>query len=76
MTRRKVIISKHEAYTLAKKDGIKFHKDFFDLSLPQKNDLAAIALLAGYKRPSGGSGSSAKYFFIHLQTLANKENWD
>jgi len=68
-------ISKFEAYELAKKAGIKFHKDFYQHSLSETGELAAIAKLAGYRKPVTASGSTGRYFFYHLQRLKNKEGW-
>ena len=70
------IISKYDAYKLAKKAGIKFHKkdsDRQDWSAMQ--DLASIAKLAGYRKPKTASGSTGRYFFYHLLRLRKKRGW-
>ena len=69
-------ISKLEAYKLAKKAGINFKKDFYQHSTSAAGELVAIAKLAGYRKPTSASGSTARYFFAHLERLKNKHGWD
>lgn len=68
-------ISKIEAYRLAKKAGAKFSKDYFQQPLSVSTDLVAIAKLAGYRKPKTASGSTARYFFAHLNRLRVKRGW-
>ena len=58
-------ISKAEAVRLAEKIGVDFKKDYHAQSYG--NELAALAKLAGYKKPKTASGSTGRYFFYHLQ---------
>ena len=66
-------ISKKEAYDLAKRQGVKFSKDFHAQS--KGSELAAIAKLAGYRKPKTASGSTGRYFFEHLEKLKKKRGW-
>lgn len=59
-------LSKEDAKALAKKMGINFSKDFFELSMSDKETLVSIAKLKGYRKPSTASGSTARYFFEYL----------
>ena len=69
-------ISKLEAYRLAKKAGWNFNKDFrAQGTIGESEDLAAIARLAGYRKPKSASGSTARYFFEHLDKLRKKRGW-
>ena len=74
---RKTTISKTEAYRLAKKAGIKFGKypDSGVQSPSAMTELAAIAKLAGYRKPTTASGSTARYFYYHLSRLRTKRGW-
>lgn len=69
-------ISKIEAYRLAKKAGANFNKDVYVHDTSILSDLAAIAKLAGYKKPQSASGSTGRYFFEHLDRLRKKRGWD
>lgn len=66
-------ISKSEALHLAKKVGYKFGPNAPDFHAQNSNsksyDLAAIARLAGYRKPKNASGSTARMFFQHLDRL-------
>lgn len=62
-------ISKTEAKRLAKKAGINFKKDFFELSNSAKGDLVHIANLKRYRKPKTASGSLARYFFEYLKKV-------
>ena len=66
-------LSKFEAYKLAKRQGVKFNKDFHAQS--KGNELAAIAKLTGYRKPKSASGSTGRYFFYHLLRLKEKRGW-
>jgi len=68
-------ISKIEAYRLAKKVGCNFSKEFHAQSFDCSGQLAAIAKMAGYRKPASASGSTARYFFEHLDRLASKRGW-
>lgn len=71
-------ISKLDAYKLAKKAGIKFGKypDFGVQSHSAMAELAAIAKLAGYRKPKTASGSTGRYFYYHLNRLRVKRGWE
>tara|TARA_S200002703_G_scaffold12095_1_gene10804 strand:+ start:239 stop:457 length:219 start_codon:yes stop_codon:yes gene_type:complete len=60
-------ISPEEAYRLAKKIGIDFKKGPFEQSISGMAELAAIAKLAGYRKPKSASGSTGRYFFQYLK---------
>lgn len=64
-------ITKCEAKRLAKNAGWDFNKDFHAQSgLGSKtDDLLAIAKLAKYRKPKSASGSTARYFFQHLEKV-------
>lgn len=66
-------ITKKDAYTMAKKIGVNFNKEFHAQSFG--SELTAIAKLAGYRKPKSASGSTGRYFFEHLDRLRNKNNW-
>lgn len=70
-------ISKFDAYKLAKKAGIKFgmYPDSDTQSISAMTELAAIAKLAGYRKPKTASGSLARYFYYHLARLRVKRGW-
>lgn len=74
---KKATISKLEAYRLAKKTGIKFGKypDSGTQSPSAMTEPAAIAKLAGYRKPATASGSHARYFYYHLARLRAKRGW-
>jgi len=61
-------MSAEEAKEYAKKYGWNFNKDFHEQSTISKSEeLAALAKLVGYKKPSSSSGSTARYFFEYLK---------
>ena len=68
-------ISKLEAYKLAKKAGADFDKDVHAQSIGVLSDIAAIAKLAGYRKPQSASGSTGRYFFYHLNSFRKKRGW-
>lgn len=68
-------ISKIEAYKLAKKAGARFSRDYFQQTSGVQNEMAAIAKLAGYRKPATASGSLSRYFFAHLDRLRVKRGW-
>lgn len=68
-------ISKAEAYKLAKKAGAKFSKGEYEQEIGVMDKLAAIAKLAGYRKPKGASASTGHYFFEHLDKLRKKRGW-
>lgn len=69
-------ISKLDAYKLAKKAGIKFHKEDSDVQdTTAMIKLSAIAKLAGYRKPTNANGSTARYFFYHLVKKQKEHNW-
>lgn len=72
---RKATISKFEAYKLAKKAGAKFSRDSDEQTNSVMTDIAALAKLAGYRKPVTASGSLGRYFFFHLQKLKAKHGW-
>ncbi len=74
---KKATISKSDAYKLAKKAGIKFgkHPDSGVQSPSAMTELAAIAKLAGYRKPKTASGSTGRYFYYHLARLREKRGW-
>lgn len=71
----KPTISKFEAYELAKKAGIKFHKDFYQQDRSAVGELVEIAKREGYQKPANANGSRGRYFFYHLQKLMEKHGW-
>jgi hypothetical protein len=72
----KAKITKQEAYRLAKKAGWEFDKDFHAQGgISAQADLAAIARLAGYRKPANANGSTARCFFGHLAKLRKKRGW-
>lgn len=72
---RKPTISKLEAYKLMKKAGARFSKDYFQQSSMAQSEMTAIAKLAGYRKPANANGSTARYFFAHLDRLRVKRGW-
>lgn len=63
-------ITKCEAKRLAIKAGWDFKKDFHAQDNASKNEsLLAIAKLVKYKKPKTASGSTARYFFHHLEKV-------
>ena len=72
---RKATISKFDAYKLAKKAGALFSKDYFQQRSGVQNEMAAIAKLAGYRKPKTASGSTSRYFFEHINKLRKKHGW-
>lgn len=68
-------ISKIDAYRLAKKAGARFSKDYFQQASGVQNEMAAIAKLAGYRKPANAKGSLSRYFFAHLNRLRVKRGW-
>ncbi len=68
-------ISKIDAYRLAKKAGARFSKDYFQQSSGVQSEMAAIAKLAGYRKPANASGSLSRYFFAHLDRLRINRGW-
>jgi len=68
-------ISKPEAYRLAKKAGAIFSKDYLQQTSGVQNEMAAIAKLAGYRKPKTASGSTGSYFFAYLNRLRVKRGW-
>ena len=60
-------MSKAEAFTLAKRYGIKFSGDFHaDCDTSQGTYLAELARLVGYHKPKGATGSTGRYFYHYL----------
>jgi hypothetical protein len=59
-------LTKTDAKNLAKKLGIDFSKDFYELSNTHVSELVALSKLVGYKKPKTASGSTARYFFNYL----------
>lgn len=72
---RKATISKFDAYRLAKKAGAQFGKDYYQQRSGVQNELAAIAKLAGYRKPANANGSTSRYFFEHLNKVRLKHGW-
>ena len=68
-------ISKVEAYRLAKKAGARFSKDYLQQASGVQTEMAAIAKLAGYRKPKTASGSTGRYFFNYLNRLRVKRGW-
>lgn len=68
-------ISKLDAYRLAKKAGADFDKDVYAQKICVLSDIAAIARLAGYRKPKSTSGLMGRYFFEHLDNLRKKRGW-
>lgn len=65
-------LSKCEAKSLARKMGWDFKKDFHAQGTAgEKAELAALAKLAGYRKPKNASGSTSLYFFEHLKKQKN-----
>ena len=61
-------MSAAEAKEYAKGYGWNFSKDFYEQSTTSMSaELAALAKLVGYKKPSTASGSTARYFFEYLK---------
>jgi hypothetical protein len=72
---RKPTISKFDAYQLAKKAGAVFSKDYYQQRSGVQNEIAALAKLAGYRKPASASGSTSMYFFEHLNKIRIKHGW-
>ncbi len=68
-------ISKLDAYKLAKKAGARFSKDSDEQSPSTMVEIAALAKLAGYRKPKTASGSTGRYFFNYLNRLRVKRGW-
>ena len=66
---RRGTISKIDAYRMAKRAGAKFSKQADQQTASVMSEIAAIAKLAGYRKPKTAYGSTARYFFQHLQKL-------
>ena len=60
-------ISKTEAKRLAIKAGAEFNKDSDEQKSSVMGEIAALAKLAGYRKPKAASGSTGRYFFNYLQ---------
>lgn len=72
---KRATISKFDAYKLAKKAGAKFNKSADEQSSSTMDEIAALAKLAGYRKPKTASGSTGRYFFQHLNKLRIKNRW-
>jgi len=68
-------ISKFDAYQAAKQAGVVFGKDVHEQRLGAMNELAELAKNAGYKKPTSASGSTARYFYEHLEKTRRKHGW-
>lgn len=62
-------LSKSAAKELAESVGVNFSKDFYEQPLSVSSELVAIAKLAKYSKPKNANGSTARYFFAHLQKV-------
>lgn len=62
-------ITKQQAIKLAEKAGIDFNKSSFQQKLSAMSEVAALAKLAGYRKPKTASGSTGRYFFDHLSRI-------
>lgn len=71
----KQTISKFDAYKLAKKAGAKFGGDSQEQRSSTMNEIAALAKLAGYKKPANANGSTGRYFFDHLKKKKQEHGW-
>jgi len=60
-------ITKTEAKRLAIKAGADFNKSSFEQSMSVMGEIAALAKLAGYRKPKSASGSTGRYFFNYLK---------
>lgn len=60
-------ISPAEARKLAEKIGVDFKKGPFEQRVSAMAELAAIAKLAGYRKPKSASGSTGRYFFEYIK---------
>lgn len=60
-------MDKYEAKEEAKEFGIDFHQDYHQLRNNQVDELLRLAKKIGYRKPSGASGSTGRYFFYYLQ---------
>ena len=72
---RRATISKADAYRMAKRAGAKFSKQADQQTSAVMSEITAIAKLAGYRKPKTASGSTARYFFQHLQKLKAQRGW-
>lgn len=68
---RRKRISKAEAKRRAVAAGINFNEDVHSQSWTAMSELAEIAKAAGYRKPKSANGSTARYFFQHLDRLKN-----
>jgi len=68
-------ISKLDAYRMAKKVGCDFSRDFHAQRMDCSSELVRLSKLAGYRKPANASGSTARYFFDHLDRLRMKRGW-
>jgi AraC-like DNA-binding protein len=59
-------ISKIDAYRMAKAD---------QQTADTMREITAISKLAGYRKPATARGSTARYFFQHLQKLKAQRGW-
>ena len=73
---RRGTISKIDAYRMAKRAGAKFSKQADQQTSAVMSEITAIAKLAGYRKPAySARGSTARYFFQHLQKLKAQRGW-
>jgi len=72
---RRGTISKIDAYRMAKRAGAKFSKQADQQTSGVMAELTSLAKLAGYRKPKTASGSTARYFFQHLQKLKAQRGW-
>jgi hypothetical protein len=68
-------ISKIDAYRMAKRAGAKFSKQADQQTSAVMSEITSIAKLAGYRKPATARGSTARYFFQHLQKLKAQRGW-
>jgi len=60
-------ISKQFAILKAKKYGIDFEKDVYQISISDKSFMADLAKETGYKKSASSCLSTGSAFFVHLK---------
>lgn len=61
--------SKKEAYSELVAAGLDFKNDFHQLDSNMVNLLVELSRACGYRKPNSASGSTARYFFQHLEKI-------
>lgn len=61
--------SKREAYNELISAGVDFKNNFHQLDWNKVNLLLELSRACGYRKPNSASGSTARYFFQHLEKI-------